>query len=219
MSIINKRPQGINEIKHVIYINLDIRRDRKEHVEKELKKIGFSDITRFPAIKTPNGSFGCSLSHLKILQTAKEYNLPHILIVEDDIQFNDPLLFTEQFNKFLKINSTWDVVLLAGNNGGPFIVENDCSVKVTKCQTTTGYLVHCHYYDTLIDNIKEGLQLLMKEPHKHFLYAIDKYWFKLQEKYNWYLITPLSVIQKPDYSNIEKRVTNYSTAMLILNKF
>ena len=58
----------------------------------------------------------------------------------------------------------------------------------------------------------------MKNPTNHALYAIDKYWFKLQELDKWYLIIPLSVTQREDYSDIEKRPTNYSRVMLDLDK-
>jgi hypothetical protein len=50
------------------------------------------------------------------------------------------------------------------------------------------------------------------------LYAIDKYWFKLQQKDNWYLITPLTVTQREDYSDIEERNTNYTRLMVDLDK-
>jgi hypothetical protein len=58
----------------------------------------------------------------------------------------------------------------------------------------------------------------MKEPHNHKFYAIDKYWFRLQEKDNWFLIIPLTVIQREDYSDIEKKPANYKKVMLDLDK-
>ena len=97
------------------------------------------------------------------------------------------------------------------------MIDDSC-VKITKCQTTTGYLVKSHYFDTLIDNIREGIKQLMREPEKHVLYAIDKYWFRLQDKDLWYLITPLTVTQREDYSDIEKRPTNYTNVMTDLDK-
>ena len=87
----------------VIYINLDKRVDRKEHILNELKKIGVEDATRFKAIELENGAVGCSMSHLKCLETAKENQWPHVLIVEDDIKFLDPELFKKQMNTFLII--------------------------------------------------------------------------------------------------------------------
>jgi glycosyl transferase family 25 len=208
---------SISDIKHAFYINLLSRPDRKQHVESQLNSIGIQ-AERFNAIKLPNGAIGCSMSHLKIIETAKENDWDHVLIVEDDILFTDPKLFMKQFNLFLSKNKTFDVVLIAGNNIPPYTKIDDSCVKVTHCQTTTGYLVQKHYYDTLITNYKEGILRLMKEPEKHSLYAIDKYWFNLQEIHNWFLITPLTVTQREDYSDIEKRPTNYTPAMLDLDK-
>ena len=34
----------------------------------------------------------------------------------------------------------------------------------------------------------------------------------------WILLTPLTVAQRPDYSNIEKRIVSYSRVMLDLDK-
>jgi len=208
---------SICDIKHTFYINLLSRPDRKQHVENQLKTIGIT-AERFDAIKMQNGAIGCSMSHLKIIEIAKNNNWEHILIVEDDILFTNPSLFVNQFNKFLSNNKDFDVVLIAGNNLPPYTKIDDTCVQVTQCQTTTGYLVQKHYYDTLIKNYKEGILNLMKQPTNHKFYAIDKYWFNLQAKDKWFLITPLTVTQREDYSDIEKRPTNYTNVMLDLDK-
>ena len=209
--------ESISDIKHAFYINLLSRPDRKNHVENQLLSIGIN-AERFNAIKMKNGAIGCSISHLKIIEIAKKNNWDHVLIVEDDILFTKPTMFIEQFNKFLKKHNDYDIVLIAGNNLPPYKTIDDTCVKVTQCQTTTGYLVKNHYFDTLIKNYKEGLLNLIKDPIKHRLFAIDKYWFNLQKKDKWYLITPLTVTQREDYSDIEKRPTNYTNVMLDLNK-
>jgi len=207
----------IQNIEHAFYINLESRFDRKQHVEEQLANIGIN-ATRFNAIKLTNGAIGCSMSHLKCLEIAKQNKWEHVLIVEDDILFLNPELFKNQLNKFLKNHANFDVVLIAGNNMPPYQKIDDSCVKVYRCQTTTGYIVKRHYYDTMITNIKEGIQKLMKNPEQHVTYAIDKYWFRLQEKDNWFLITPLSVTQREDYSDIEKRHTNYTRVMVDLDK-
>jgi GR25 family glycosyltransferase involved in LPS biosynthesis len=212
---------SIADIKHVVYINLEHRTDRKVHVERQLASIGINAPTRFNAIKLPNGAIGCSMSHLKCLQLAKEQGWPHLLLCEDDIEFLDPALFVKQLNGFLnnhEEDDTWDVLLIAGNNMPPYGLEDNYSVRIFQCQTTTGYLVKQHYYDKLINNIKDGLQKLMREPHNHRLYAIDKYWFNLQQSDYWFLVTPLTVVQREDYSDIEKRRTNYKKPMTDLDK-
>lgn len=208
---------SIQDIKHTFYINLLSRPDRKQHVENQMKSIGITP-QRFNAIKMTNGAIGCSMSHLKIIEMAKENNWDHVLIIEDDILFTNPSLFVKQFNKFLSNHNDFDVVLIAGNNLPPYTKIDDTCVQVTHCQTTTGYLVKKHYYDILINNYKTGILNLMKEPDNHRVYAIDKFWFNLQLVHKWYLITPLTVTQREDYSDIEKRPTNYTPAMLDLDK-
>jgi glycosyl transferase family 25 len=209
--------KSISDIKHAFYINLETRPDRKEHVEKQMKLIGIN-AERFNAIRLQNGALGCSMSHLKILENAKKNNLDHVLIVEDDILFTKPQFFVSQINKFFSNHSNYDVVIICGNNVPPYVKVDDTCIKVSKCQTTTGYLVKNHYFDTIIQNFREGIQKLMKEPEKHILYAIDKYWFNIQGKDKWYLIIPLTVTQREDYSDIEKKTTNYSRAILDLDK-
>ena len=208
---------NIFDIKNAFYINLLSRPDRKKHVEEQLEKIGIK-AERFNAIKLKNGAVGCSMSHLKCLEIARTNNWDHVLIVEDDILFLNPALFIHKLNEFLSNHKNFDVLLFAGNNMPPYITIDNSCVKVTKCQTTTAYLVKSHYYDTLINNYKEGIKKLMNEPLKHAIYAIDKYWFRLQEKDKWYLIIPLSVTQREDYSDIEKKRTNYTNVMIDLDK-
>jgi GR25 family glycosyltransferase involved in LPS biosynthesis len=216
------RMDTIQDIQHVFYINLEHRTDRKKHVEQQLKKIGIRDdaVQRFNAIKpaSGNGALGCTMSHLKCLQTAKAAEWDHVCIIEDDIEFLDPPLFVSQLNSFLKNHRTWDVVLIGGNNVPPYKKIDSFCVQVYSCQTTTGYIVRSHYYDHLIDNIKEGMQHLLRNPENRFSYAIDKYWFKLQRQHHWYLIIPLTVAQREDYSDIEKRETNYQRLMVDLDK-
>jgi len=209
---------SIDDIKHVFYINLEHRNDRKDHIENQLKTIGINSFERFNAIKLTDGRVGCSVSHLKCLKLAKLRGFNHILICEDDTTFLNPQLFVHQLNKFLQTTKNWDVVLFAGNNVPPYHKVNDTCIRVSRCQTTTCYLVNAHYFDTLIQNIADSVSKLIREPNNHCNYAIDRYWFKLQEIHNWFLIIPLSVIQREDYSDIEKRNINYSGMMLDVNK-
>lgn len=209
--------ESIRDIKHALYINLETRTDRKEHVEKQLKLIGVK-AERFNAIKLANGAIGCSMSHLKCIEMAKANGWPHLFLVEDDITFTKPSVFTKQLNKFLKNHKDFDMCLLAGNNIPPYEKIDDSCIQVHSCQTTTGYIIQSHYYDTLINNYREGIKKLMADPLNKTSYAIDRYWFQLQKTDKWYLITPLTVIQREDYSDIEQRQTNYSHLLTDMDK-
>jgi len=209
---------NIKDITHSFFINLDHRTDRKQHVEKQLRSIGIFNPTRFNAIKLPNGAIGCGMSHLRCLEHARNNAWDHVLIVEDDIQFLDPTLFVNQINAFLQNQKEWDVLLLGGNNVPPYRQVDTTCVQVSFCQTTTGYLVKNHYFETLINNIRLGISHLIREPNNRIMYAIDKFWILLQRQDKWLLIVPLTVTQREDYSDIEKMPTNYKRAMTSLDK-
>ena len=213
----NTQINNITDIKNIFYINLASRPDRKVFFENQMKMVGLKAI-RFNAIKNQIGAIGCSLSHLYLLQHAKKNNLDHILIMEDDIMFLNPQIFIQNINNFLSKHNNFDVLLIAGNNMGEYTRIDENCVKITHCQTTTGYLVKKHYYDKLIDNYKTGIQKFIKNVNLKLDYAIDQYWCKLQCIDNWYLLTPLTVSQKPDYSDIEKQKINYNVVMLDLDK-
>tara|TARA_E500000331_G_scaffold73732_2_gene68687 strand:+ start:2609 stop:4357 length:1749 start_codon:yes stop_codon:yes gene_type:complete len=204
-------------LENVFYINLDHRVDRKNNVEKQLDYFKWK-YQRFPAITNENGRIGCTLSHLQLLKYAKQQNLPYIVIVEDDIIFTKPDLFNNNLKLFLDNNNNYDVLLLAGNVIPPYQKINEYSIKVEFCQTTTGYMVKNHYYDKLIHNINTGMTHLLKWPDQHRVFAIDKWWTKLQEKDNWFFIIPPTVTQADDYSDIEKKQVQYSSSMLDIEK-
>lgn len=208
----------ISDITNIRYINLDSRPDRKLHIEAQLNSVGLTKYKRFKAIKTTSGAIGCTMSHLKCLTDARDQKLSHLLVCEDDTTFLNPHLFRAQLNAFLKKKHPWDVVLIAGNNVLPYQNIDETCIKVSHCQTTTCYLVKGSYFNTLIENITEGLHLLMRNPRNRFYYAIDKYWLQLQKRNNWYLITPLTVIQQEGYSDIEKKVMKYEALMTNMHK-
>lgn len=208
MKIINKKII----LENVYYINLEERTDRKIHVEKELTELGWS-FQRFNAVKAKSGRIGCSMSHLKLLMKAKKENLPYIVIVEDDIQFTNKQKFNSLLKHFFNKNINYDVLLLAGNLRPPVKKIDPNILKISKSFTTTGYIVKNHYYDKMINNIKEGIQNLLKNPLNGYN-AIDVYWMKLQSIDNWYILYPRTITQLPDYSDIEQRAVNYNHLML-----
>ena len=55
----------------------------------------------------------------------------------------------------------------------------------------------------LINNLKDGLELLYKGIHPD-IYALDQYWKKLQDKYNFYYYSDIFAGQLVDYSDIQR---------------
>jgi glycosyl transferase family 25 len=191
-------------IEHVVYINLDERVDRKKDIQRELlTTFPAKKIERFSAIRNSNGGIGCTLSHIAVLERAKQENWANVMIVEDDFvwinrEAGGPVLET-------LLQKPYDVIVLTGT----YIDMNKSTFRLTSCQTTTAYVVARPYYDTLLTNYKEGLALL-QQTGTYTKYALDQYWKLLQPVGQWYCVNPILGLQRPGYSDIERRVVNYS---------
>jgi len=202
-------------LENVYYINLETSEDRRVQVEKELQKMNWK-YERFDAIKTADGRIGCCISHLRIIERAKEIGLDYVVVVEDDIQFTQPKKYNQmlaEFKNFTKSNNMkYDVLLFGANiadkaNGIKKV--NDLIYKVTCGLTSTGYLVNKHYFDTLIDNYKESINLLINYSNLD-IGCIDINWLKLQKMGNWYILFPRTISQRPALSIIQNNYVDYT---------
>lgn len=192
-----------NFIEKVIYINLSYRTDRKQEIENELLKVfPIEKILRFEAIKHEKGGIGCSMSHAGALEVAIQNNWKNVLIVEDDLQWTNFQSGTTLLNKL--ISNPYDVILLSGH----FVRYDKKTYKLNGCTGRTSYVVSNHYYQTLLDNYKDGLSSLLKQYIP--IYRGDVYWQILHKKDNWFIIMPQLCVQRPSYSDIEKRQVNYT---------
>ena len=205
-------------LENTLFINLANRTDRCAHIQQELLKIGINAPIRFNAVKTQMGQVGCSMSHMKCLEMAKQAGWEYVFICEDDAVFTNPALLLNRLSKVREI-PVWDVVIVGGNNLRPFFptVYEDF-IQVHNCQTTTAYIVKRAYYDTLIQNIKESLERLLREPKMKHLFSLDIYWKSLQIKDTWLMAIPATVSQLDGVSDIEGRRVSYNQAMMDYEK-
>jgi glycosyl transferase family 25 len=196
----------MDTIEKVVYINLEHRTDRREQVEAELAVFG-DRVERFNAIQKSPGGIGCSMSHLSVLKRAKEQGWKNVLIVEDDFAWTHNQKGIDIFNNL--VSKPYDVIVF----GGTYAYYYPDSLKLHKCQTTVGYLVANHYYDTLIANYKEGIEGFLRTMN-YPVYALDQYWKQIQPRDNWYIVVPNICMQQPGYSDIEKTFVDYKNAYL-----
>ena len=205
-------------LKNTLYINLEHRKDRLEHVTKQMNMMGIN-AERVNAVKMNLGAVGCTMSHIKCLELAKQRDYEYVFICEDDITFRNPELFKRNLQRFYENDDiNWDLLIIGGNNVPPFQQVTEYCARVFYCQTTTGYIVKKHYYDTLSKNFRESAAGLMREPNNPSTYALDMYWKRLQLQDFWYMITPPTVTQYESYSDIENRSVNYENMMLDMEK-
>jgi len=188
-------------VEKIVYINLSHREDRKQQILSEFSRVGVPKhlIERFDAIKHERGAIGCTMSHIAVLKMAIQQGWQNYIVLEDDIQWNN---FENGYSTLSQCYDKYDVVILGGSH--PRFQDN----KLVYCQTTTGYVVNKHYYTKLLANFEEGLSgLLLSGNIPQF--AIDIYWNRLIQSDNWGIIRPSLVVQRPGYSDIEKRHVDY----------
>ena len=201
-----------NQIYTALYINLENRTDRKIQFEDELKNQDFYNFKRFNAVKDPvKGYIGCSKSHLECLKLAKQNNYPYVIIFEDDFEF---LINKDEFHNLLNnlLQIEYDVFML-GYNTIEFLnitsyIPDKSIYRIKNTQTASAYIVSARYYDKLISNFQDGLNLL-QTTDEYSNYAIDQYWKRLQDKDIWLCYTKRIGKQRASYSDIEKRLVDY----------
>jgi len=198
----------MDKIEKVIYINLAHRTDRRQQIEGELSVFPPGKVIRFDAIKNENGLIGCVMSHIAVLEMAIRERWKNYLVVEDDMMwknYNNGIQILERL-----INSKYDVIVL----GGYYVNYNKQTYKLISAQTTTSFILNETYYITLLNNFKEGLNKLQQTNNSRE-YALDQYWKRLQARDDWYNIE--LCIQRPSYSDIEKRLVDYEKKKTILD--
>jgi len=162
----------------------------------EAGKIPQEKVMRFSAIQHEVGPVGAYMSHIAVLKLAKANAWNRVLILEDDVMWKN---FESDYERLCKLIETpkWDVCML----GGTYIETTP--PKINASFSGYSYIVQSHYYDTLLNNMEEGLRkrfefaaqtrrLSFRPKNNDYLdrlknnwYALDVYWIKLQIRDNW----------------------------------
>jgi hypothetical protein len=186
---------------HAVYINLDRRTDRRAEVEQEFADKGLI-VERFPAVEYTPGAIGCNLSHIEVLKLAKARGYPSVMIFEDDFQF---LVDTQTWDQLIaRLPASYDVVMLSYNMIAS-TPHDETFNRVQEVQTTSGYIVHSRFYDTLLTRWEEGARLFIEAPHLDWVYLLDQYWKPLQPGAEWYAYTTRIGKQRDSFSDLAGR--------------
>jgi len=188
------------------YINLDKRKDRNGECITELRKIGIKKPNRFSAIEHENGFIGCALSHIAVINKAKELNWDYCIVFEDDILIDGKKALLNKIQKY--INYDFDVLYLGcWHVHKPTKIDNDLD-KVDKAWCTHSYIIKKHYYDILIKNLEDGIkEKNIKDTEAN---NIDNYIGILQSKDKWFSLNPIYITQRDGFSDNFKYDRNLS---------
>jgi hypothetical protein len=221
---------GINRLDAIIYINLENRQDRKDLLLEELKSLNtnMAKVHKVSGVYMPkNGHKGCIQSHILALNMIKLNKWKRVLILEDDAQLDaEPETVNNIINASMdtldKENSNWNVIMLATANKviSPANKDNAHELeiyspdgtlkpvkmeKLTRATTSSAYIVKDTYVDAILDlfnTCNDKMKHNKLSGNKYEYWALDQKWESLQEKDNWYAISPDPIKQREIWSTI-----------------
>jgi glycosyl transferase, family 25 len=178
-------------------INLKSRQDRWLEVQEQFKFINLNNVQRFDAIKNNIGFMGCLQSHLAILKLAQKEN-KNVLIFEDDVLFiNEKNILDSAIEDLFKIR--WDMFYLGGNICGRCYPVSQNLAKLTHAQATQSYGINANFLNALIPIVEKWQN------------PIDiLYGYQIVPNCLAYISIPMMGIQRPGYSDIEKKLVDYN---------
>lgn len=186
---------------------------RKENILNECKKVSLNPIFIDAVMIKNNPVKGCLQSHLKCIQYAKKMNYDKVLILEDDVIFNDKLPS--------KIPNNFDIFYLGYNATSGYRYKSSL-LKFNGVFCAHSYIVHSNIYDLIINDLSSNWWDKIKinelnNYEKQFnwnLHAIDQYYSKVLSKRNkLFGIYPMIAYQRPSFSTIENKNVDYTNVM------
>lgn len=187
-------------------INLSRRLDRWEESLLEFKKHDLQDIIRFEAVDSKknnsntNSWIGLVLTNIQILETCIKDNLNSVLILEDDVEFNDQINDVESFFTFLP--NDWDMIYFGGNH------NTHWGSNIPKVINEKVYKLHLTYSSHCIGIHKKAFHRILERIKKSDQ-PLDVMYAELQKSMNVYSFYPALATQRVGYSDIENRIVDY----------
>jgi len=186
------------ELPPTLVINLSTRPDRWASVQNDFRTWNLP-MERMNAVQKKPGWKGCTLSHKKCIQMAKERNYPWVLILEDDAIPTDTGYdhFIELLPILWNSRDSWDVF-----NGGISVIHSYTLIqKSPPLFRATGWatqfcLVNMQSYDKFMNTLDD-------DPKK----PIDVHY--TEDDFRMLCTYPQLSIQKAGKSDIESKEISY----------
>jgi hypothetical protein len=191
-----ERKKKISMEKYVI--NLKRRKDRLESLNLpfEYKVFEATDgKEKFSDAGKLQGHLGCTDSHRRLFNFAKENNIETLLVMEDDIEVGEN--FNEQLDKIMdQLPEDWDLVYLGGWNLGEQKKYSELLNFAEKVYTTHAFIVQNKFFDVIIEGLNSRD------------WKVDVLLSEVLTKGKCFIANPTIAWQKEGYSDIVNKVTN-----------
>lgn len=195
---------------HIFCLTLDRRPDRRLQAEQEFEKHGIlnvefisgvdgkeltiPDVLSTDGLKVSPGDLGCTLSHLKIIQLAKERKYKSVLIFEDDVELKTEFINAGTYITY--IPPDWQMIYLGGDDIIVNHLVNNFFRRTFGVNTTHAYAIKSDSYDLAIDALSkhEKVDLTLRTIH---------------DKIPTYICSPKLASQRDGFSDILEKETKY----------
>lgn len=207
-AITNRPTAMLNEkFPYKICINLDRRPERWQQMQRKFDRHGIYSVRRFPAVDgnkvelpanwahTP-GAYGCLMSHLEVVREARRLGVSNVLILEDDVVFDDHL--QKKLVSYLQqLPPDWDMLFFGAlHKDEPIKVANNIAL-ITQAYSTYAYVLR----DTVFDDFIALNQTSEAE--------LDNNNQVLQQQFNCYCFMPHLAWVEAGHSDAQLRLVDH----------
>lgn len=207
---------GWDLVDAVLYINLEHRVDRREHLLGELGRVGVpaSKIHRVDAVRRDVGALGCTLSHIKALELVLEKGWERVLVLEDDFTWMPgvgALGVEKQVGDLMSLPSgKWDVVQISWNPSGRVVGVGRLPWlrRAVGVRTTSGYFIRRDFVSELLECFVDAAATMEAEGWSAEQ-CCDMRWQELQHQAEWYVAYPPLGYQMDGWSDVEGKEVSY----------
>lgn len=188
-------------------VNLETRPDRWQQVTKELDKFNIKNVKRYNAVdgsklfivnhKLLKGEIGILKTHIELIKMAKEQNFKNILIMEDDVYFNEDLVNLEKYME--QLPEYWDMLYFGVNyqQNTPLNL-----IKPNIAKIGYGFGLQCVAINhTMYDKILKDLPKME--------YQVDVVYANYMKHNKIYAFYPNLALQVEGFSDIQQQNVNY----------
>ena len=196
---------------HKVCINLDRRPDRWQRMQTEFARHGVEGVRRFSAVdgstvqlpanwKHTAGAYGCLLSHVAVIQQARELGQQSVLIFEDDVVL-DPEFEIKLASFMEQVPSDWDMLYFGAlHTDEPVKVRGNVRqnvFRISKANSTFAYALKHTVFDAF-------LELNGRAEH-----VLDVNAYALQQRFNCYCFLPNLAWVQIEYSDVQNRLERH----------
>ena len=208
MSAFTRATASINQIfPDKVCINLDRRIERWRQMQQKFQQHGIEAVQRFTAIDgetstipanwpgTP-GAYGCLRSHLEVVREARRLGLSNVLILEDDVVFDDQ--FERKFNESIhQLPADWDMLFFGALHKDELIRVSDNIGRITQANSTYAYALRDTVFDAFVELNSRADEVL------------DVNNLVLQKEFNCYCFLPHLAWVEAAYSDAQEKAVHH----------